>query len=73
MKLRRLINFGFTSLYMLLSGCGLPANKDEFKWYATESAPSGYPMEIIQGTFFYKGKDTGLYIPNGGVVTHLAV
>ncbi len=40
----------------------------EFDWYATESAPKYYPMEIRQGTFYYKGKDHGLYIPSGGTL-----
>lgn len=43
-------------------------NATEFKWYATESAPEHYPMEIRQGTFFYKGQKQGLYIPSGGTL-----
>lgn len=43
-------------------------NATEFKWHATESAPEHYPMEIRQGTFYYKGEDHGLYIPTGGTL-----
>jgi len=39
--------------------------QNEFEWSATECAPKGYPMEIIKGTFLFKGKDHGLYIPDG--------
>ena len=41
----------------------------EFIWSATECAPKGYPMEIISGTFLFKGEDHGLYIPDGGTLT----
>jgi hypothetical protein len=43
-------------------------NPTGFTWHATESAPDHYPMEIRQGTFFYKGKNSGLYIPSGGTL-----
>jgi len=45
-------------------------SKDDTKfiWLATESAPEHYPMEIIQGTFYYQGQDSGLYIPHGGTL-----
>jgi len=41
----------------------------EFTWSATECAPKGYPMEIINGTFLFKGEDHGLYIPDGGTLS----
>lgn len=44
-------------------------NDTQFEWLATESAPEHYPMVIIQGTFFYRGKNEGLYIPNGGTLS----
>lgn len=58
-------------LISLLSGCGDAMSKEtnEFDWYAVASAPSDYPMEVIQGTFFYKGQETGLSIPSGGTLT----
>lgn len=43
-------------------------NATEFDWYATESSPRLYPMEIIEGTFYYKGQNTGRYIPSGGTL-----
>ena len=44
-------------------------NNTKFEWAATESAPEGYPMEIIRGTFIYHGEDKkGLYIPSGGTL-----
>lgn len=51
----------------------------KFDWLATESAPKGFPMEIINGNF-YDAKGGSLYIPNGrtikdgwgyGVSTHI--
>ena len=69
MMVKQILKNGFTGLCLFLTSCGVAmSDKDEFKWYATESAPSGYPMEIIRGTFFYKDKDTGLYIPSGGTL-----
>ena len=44
-------------------------NITKFEWDATESAPEHYPMEIIKGTFIYKGEtERGLYIPSGGTL-----
>ncbi|MDZ7923369.1 MAG: DUF2931 family protein [Marinagarivorans sp.] len=40
-----------------------------FKWYAVATAPKGYPMEIISGTFFCKGMNAGINIPSGGTLT----
>lgn len=57
-----------TSAFLFLTSCGDVMNKTEFEWYATESAPEHYPMEIRQGTFYYKGQDHGLYIPSGGTL-----
>ncbi len=54
-----------------LTGCNnaMSKNEHEFEWDATESAPKHYPMEIIRGTFIYKGeKELGLYIPSGGTL-----
>ncbi len=41
----------------------------KFIWLATESAPGYYPMEIIQGEFYYQGEGYGLYIPSGGTLS----
>ena len=41
----------------------------KFEWEARESAPEYYPMEIIAGTFVFKGEAReGLYIPSGGTL-----
>ena len=58
-------------LLLPLTGCNsqMKPNNAKFEWSATENAPKHYPMEIIQGTFYYKGeKDLGLYIPGGGTL-----
>ncbi|MFK5948897.1 MAG: DUF2931 family protein [Methylococcales bacterium] len=47
----------------------MSTNDTKFEWIATESAPEHYPMEIIQGTFYYHGEDNGLYIPSGGTLS----
>ncbi len=36
----------------------------EYDWLASESAPRGYPMKIMEGAFLYPGERHGLYIPN---------
>jgi len=61
---------GFISL---LLGCGGAAMSNEkemtkFEWYAVATAPRDYPMEVINGTFYYKGQDAGLWIPSGGTI-----
>lgn len=59
-----------TTFILLLIGCGdaMSNNDTKFDWRATESAPQHYPMEIIKGTFIYKGSTQGLYIPSGGTL-----
>jgi len=59
-----------TIFILLLTGCGhaMSNNDTKFDWRATESAPQHYPMEIIKGTFIYKGSTQGLYIPGGGTL-----
>ena len=60
---------GFISV---LSGCGGEAMSKEiteFDWYAVATAPRDYPMEVVNGTFFYKGQDYGVAIPSGGTLT----
>lgn len=44
-------------------------SKTHFKWYSVATAPRDYPMEIIDGTFFYKGQDVGDQIPRGETLT----
>ena len=61
------------SLVFFFNGCGAATmNKDakqtHFKWYAVATAPRGYPMEVISGTFFYKGMNSGVPIPSGGTL-----
>lgn len=70
MKVKTLLSSGLTGLFIFLTGCGgaMSKNATEFYWNATESAPAHYPMEIIRGTFYYKGQDHGLYIPSGGTL-----
>lgn len=40
-----------------------------FKWYSVATAPRDYPMQVISGTFFYKGQNIGDMIPSGGTLT----
>ncbi len=67
-KLTIIINIIFL---LLVTGCNnaMSNNVTKFEWDATESAPEHYPMEIINGTFIYKGEsERGLYIPSGGTL-----
>ena len=43
---------------------------DKYGWQATESAPKGYPMEVVSGTLFYRGQDHGLYVPDRATIYH---
>jgi hypothetical protein len=72
MKIKGWYLMGLASIFSFFSSCGTTAiNKTptKFDWYATESAPKLYPMEIIQGTFLYKDQNEGLYIPSGGTLS----
>ncbi len=70
MKVKKSLTGSLISVCLFLTGCGgeIMKNKTEFDWHATESAPQHYPMQIIRGTFYYKGEDNGLYIPSGGTL-----
>lgn len=69
MMTKGLYSVGLAGFFCLIPSCGASMkNATEFEWHATESAPAHYPMEIIRGTFFYKGQNQGLYIPNGGTL-----
>ena len=69
MMAKYLLSGCLISTLIFLTSCGDAMNKaTEFEWHATESAPEHYPMEIRQGTFYYKGQDQGLYIPSGGTL-----
>lgn len=71
MMLKRYLKTSILSFLLFLIGCGtaMSNNDTKFEWGATESAPRHYPMEIIRGTFIYKGEiEEGLYIPNGGTL-----
>lgn len=63
--------FSLSFCLLLLTGCSNAGNHNmtEFTWSATESAPKDFPMEIIKGTFLFKGEEHGLYIPDGGTLT----
>ncbi len=41
----------------------------KFDWYATESAPRNYPMEIVSG-FLFAEDGSSLYIPYGAPIDH---
>lgn len=41
-----------------------------YDWLASESAHPDFPMEIVDGTFFYPGEEKGLYIPSGKIIHH---
>ncbi len=62
MKANFNILFISTFLSLLLSGCESTMKK--YDWLASESAPKGYPMKILHGSFLYPGEDHGLYIPS---------
>ena len=74
MKVKHLLTSGLVVLVSFISGCGDKAmSKDikkttEFDWFAVATAPRDYPMEVISGTFYYKGEDFGLDIPSGGTL-----
>jgi len=59
-----------STFILLLTGCSnaMSNNNIKFDWRATESAPKHYPMEIIKGTFIFKGSTQGVYIPSGGTL-----
>lgn len=62
---------GLVSVINFISGCdGTTMNKEitKFRWYAVATAPGDYPMKVINGTFFYKGQNSGVYIPSGGTL-----
>ena len=63
---------GFLTFLFLLIDHANAMNKNatKFEWLATESAPKHYPMEIIKGTFIYRGQEDGLYIPTGGTLVY---
>ncbi|MES2673545.1 MAG: DUF2931 family protein [Pseudomonadota bacterium] len=65
---KNILKGGLASLCVFITSCGaaMKNNPTEFDWYATECAPKHYPMKIIQGTFYYKDQEKGLYIPSGG-------
>jgi hypothetical protein len=68
------VSGGLAVLINFFSGCGGAAMSKEvkqvteFKWYAVATAPRDYPMEVINGTFYYKGEDHGTSIPSGGTL-----
>ena len=70
MTVKQFLTTSITSLFVFLTGCGNAMNKNttEFEWLATESAPQGYPMGIITGSFQYQDKSGGLNIPTGGIL-----
>ncbi len=41
----------------------------KYEWRATESAPSGFPMEIVRGTLVFPD-GSGLYIPDKKTIYH---
>lgn len=56
---------------LILSGCGnmFTKNKTKFDWLAQESAPREFPMRVIDGTFYYQGQNSGLYIPTAASIS----
>lgn len=51
----------------LVSACGESMNT--FEWKASESAPTGIPMEIVRGDL-YAPDDSSVYVPDGVVINH---
>ncbi len=41
-------------------------NQTAFEWVASESATELYPTKIVQGIFYYRGSEMGVFIPSGG-------
>ena len=68
LKKYRIINIIIILLLLTGYNNAMSNNDTKFDWRATESAPKHYPMEIIKGTFIYKGSTQGLYIPSGGTL-----
>lgn len=44
-------------------------NKTKFDWLAQESAAKEFPMRVIDGTFYYHGQNSGLYIPTAASIS----
>lgn len=44
-------------------------NKTKFHWLAQESAPEEFPMRVINGTFYYHGQNSGLYVPTAASIS----
>ncbi len=59
MTIKNILKSALASLFILINSCGAAMNRNsnEFTWHATESAPDHYPMEIRQGTFYYKDQE----------------
>jgi len=69
MMLKLRILFIVSIFLHFLTGCSnVMAKKTTFDWGAAESGPKGYPMEVISGTFLFKGEKRGLYVPNGATL-----
>ncbi|MFK5948893.1 MAG: DUF2931 family protein, partial [Methylococcales bacterium] len=61
---------GIASLLLILTGNSQAmSNNTKFDWRATESAPQHYPMEVIQGKFYFHGSNKGVSIPSGGTLS----
>ena len=50
-----------------LSGCSLSGN-NEFTWGTSKCGPKGYPLDILSGTMYFKGEETGLGLATGTVM-----
>ena len=50
-----------------LSGCSLTGN-NEFTWGTSKCGPKGYPLDILSGTMYFKGEETGLGLATGTVM-----
>jgi Protein of unknown function (DUF2931) len=74
MKAKPLITLHIAIIGFLFSTLGYAnmfnfgKNKSRFDWVAQASAPKGYIMRIIEGTFYYHDEEGGLYIPEGASV-----
>ena len=74
MKVKHFIVFNILIIGFLCSSLGCAnmfnfgKNKTRFDWVAQASAPKGYIMRIIDGTFYYHDEAGGLYIPEGASV-----
>jgi hypothetical protein len=61
-NLSKTLIFSLSVAVSLIPGCG--GGMSKYEWLASESAPKGYPMQVLSGGF-YDNNDGFVYIPSG--------